>query len=66
MAGVTSPWYSVKESVHRNNEHFREGGNIIVCQLRLGTGDRSLGKECARLALKAGHRQNAQDSCPGT
>ncbi|MDE0454207.1 MAG: hypothetical protein OXJ63_02735 [Gammaproteobacteria bacterium] len=62
MTSVTSPWYSVKEPVHHNNEHCRQGGNIIVRQLRLGTGDRPLCKECAQLALKAEHRQAAQES----
>ena len=30
MTGTTSPWYSIKEGVHHNNEHCRVGGNIIV------------------------------------
>lgn len=64
MTGVTSPWYSVKESVHHNHEHCRVGGNIIVRQLRLGTGDRPLCKECALLALKAEQALTALDSGP--
>ena len=64
MTGVTSPWFSIKESEHHNNEHCRVGGNIIVRQLRLGTGDRPLCKECALLALKAEDRQIMQDTDP--
>ena len=64
MTGVTSPWYSVTESVHHNNEHCRVGGNIIVRRLRLGTGGRPLCKERVRLALAAERRQTAQESGP--
>jgi hypothetical protein len=45
----TSPWYSIKESVHHNNTNSNTGNNIEVENQRSGTGGKPLCKECERL-----------------
>ncbi len=45
----TSPWHSVKQSVHHDNTSCKTGNNIERENLREGTGGKPLCQECAVL-----------------
>lgn len=42
-------WNSVKENVHHNDTNCNTGNNIERENVRQGTGNKPLCKECARL-----------------
>ena len=44
-----SPWHSIKQDVYHNNTDCNTGNNIERENIRIGTGGKSLCKECARL-----------------
>ncbi len=44
-----SPWHSVKEDVHHDNTECNTGNNIEAENLRQGTGNKPLCRECADL-----------------
>lgn len=46
---MTSPWHSVKASIHHNNSNCTTGNNIAHKNRREGDGDKPLCNECARL-----------------
>lgn len=45
----TSPWHSIKQSVHHNNTKCTEGNNIERENVRPGTGGKPLCHHCASL-----------------
>ena len=49
MARV-SPFHSIKQDVHHNNNSCTEGNNIEKENLRSGTGDKPLCKHCKALS----------------
>lgn len=49
---ITSPWHSIKQSVHHNNTDCNTGNNIEKENLRQGTGGKPLCKECSDLAAR--------------
>jgi hypothetical protein len=44
-----SPWHSVKENVHHDNNQCTEGNNIENVNRREGTGGKPLCAHCSRL-----------------
>jgi hypothetical protein len=46
---ITSPWHSIKSSVHHNNTNCNTGNNIERENRRSGTGGKPLCSECAGL-----------------
>ncbi|WP_170324224.1 hypothetical protein [Polaribacter vadi] len=44
-----SPWHSIKQDVYHNNTDCNTGNNTERENIRIGTGGKSLCKECARL-----------------
>ena len=49
IMSITSPWHSIKQSVHHNNTQCNTGNNIERENRRSGTGGKPLCAECARL-----------------
>lgn len=49
----TSPWHSIKASVHHNDTDCNTGNNIERENIRYGTGGKPLCSECARLRQSA-------------
>jgi hypothetical protein len=47
---VTSPWHSIRASVHHNNTSCNTGNNIESENRRSGTGDKPLCSECSSLS----------------
>lgn len=45
----TSPWHSIKQSVHHDNTSCNTGNNIESENRRSGTGGKPLCSECDRL-----------------
>ena len=45
-----SPWNSVKEDIHHNNNNCNSGNNIERENRREGAGGKPLCKECAKLS----------------
>lgn len=45
----TSPWHSIKQTVHHDNTDCNTGNNIEVENRRSGTGGKPLCAECRRL-----------------
>jgi hypothetical protein len=50
----TSPWHSIKQTVHHDNTSCNTGTNIETENLRSGTGGKPLCAECARLDAASG------------
>jgi hypothetical protein len=46
----TSPWHSVKQTIHHNNTNCNTGNNIEKENRREGDGGKPLCRECAGLA----------------
>ncbi|PIV86016.1 MAG: hypothetical protein COW50_03800 [Candidatus Moranbacteria bacterium CG17_big_fil_post_rev_8_21_14_2_50_41_107] len=46
---IKAAWHSVVQFVHHNNTECNTGNNIERENLRQGTGEKPLCKECARL-----------------
>jgi hypothetical protein len=45
----TSPWHSIKQTVHHDNTKCTEGNNIEAENRRVGTGSKPLCDHCRRL-----------------
>lgn len=45
-----SPWHSIKTDVYHNNTNCNTGNNIEKENIRQGTGNKRLCKECAGLS----------------
>lgn len=74
---ITAPWHSIKDDVHHNNDECFYGGEIKFRNVRLGTGDKPLCKECLRFEATVrppkltvvddrGHSRNGDPSEPGS
>jgi hypothetical protein len=48
----TTPWHSLRENIHHNNDQCDKGTRIAPESLRQGTAGKPLCEECRRLNAK--------------